>query len=107
MIASSDIEGSVIPEPNGGYLAELTDKEKELIFAANVYSVEAVVVAEKTVEVADLALTLVAKAKMGEKIREADANAYQAILSDAAKIYDESIIAIVRPTERLLKHLTQ
>jgi hexosaminidase len=77
------------------------------VFVGNVSSVETVVVAEKTVEVADLALTLIAKAQAGEKVREADVNAYQAILSDSAKIYDESIIAIVRPTELLLKQLAE
>ena len=77
------------------------------VFAGNVSSVETVVVAEKTVEVADLALTLIAKAQAGEKVRASDANAYQAILSDSAKIYDESIIAIVRPTELLLKQLAE
>ncbi len=79
----------------------------ETVFAGNVSSVETVVVAEKTIEVADLALTLIAKAQAGEKVREADVNAYQAILSDSAKIYDESIIAIVRPTELLLKQLAE
>lgn len=64
-------------------------------------------VAERTVEVADLALTLIAKAQAGEKVSEADVNAYQAILSDSATIYDESIIAIVRPTELLLKQLVE
>ena len=73
------------------------------VFAGNVSSVETVVVAEKTAEVADLALTLIAKAQAGEKVRASDANAYQAILSDSAKIYDESIIAIVRPTELLVE----
>ena len=77
------------------------------VFAGNVSSVETVIVAEKTAEVADLALTLIAKAQAGEKVRASDANAYQAILSESAKIYDESIIAIVRPTELLLKQLAE
>jgi hexosaminidase len=50
---------------------------------------------------------LIAKAQAGEKVRASDANAYQAILSESAKIYDESIIAIVRPTELLLKQLAE
>ncbi len=79
----------------------------ETVFAGNVSSVETVVVAEEeTAEVADLALTLIAKAQAGEKVRASDANAYQAILPDQ-RIYDESIIAIVRPTELLLKQLAE
>ncbi|WP_047042232.1 family 20 glycosylhydrolase [Vibrio mexicanus] len=77
------------------------------LFADHVASVETVIVADKTVEVADLALTLIAKAQAGDTIRKADAQAYQAIINDAAKIYDEAIIAITRPAEQLLHYLVK
>ncbi|MCW8335856.1 family 20 glycosylhydrolase, partial [Vibrio paucivorans] len=77
------------------------------IFASHVASVDTVVVAEKTEQIANLGLSLIAKAQAGETIRKADVAAYQSILDDAAIIYDEAIIAIVRPTEMLLKHMSQ
>ncbi|MGY3572023.1 family 20 glycosylhydrolase [Vibrio paucivorans] len=77
------------------------------IFASHVASVDTVVVAEKTEQIANLGLSLIAKAQAGETIRKADVTAYQSILDDAAIIYDEAIIAIVRPTEMLLKHMSQ
>lgn len=36
LVASSDMAGSVIPEPNGGYPAELTEKEQHLILGGEI-----------------------------------------------------------------------
>lgn len=36
LVASSDMEGSIIPEPNGGYPAELTEKEQQLILGGEI-----------------------------------------------------------------------
>lgn len=87
--------------------AKMAAESAKPVLADHVASVDSVIIADKTIQVADLALTLIGKAEAGEKIRKEDAKAYQEILSEAAKIYDEAIVATVRPAEQLLKTLTQ
>ncbi|AIW15585.1 beta-N-acetylhexosaminidase [Vibrio tubiashii] len=77
------------------------------ILAANVASVDTVAVAEASVRVADLALTLIETAKQGNQVRAADAAEYQALIDQNAIIIDETIVAIVKPTESLLKTLSK
>ena len=77
------------------------------IFAANVASVDTVAVAEASVRVADLALTLIETAKQGHQVRAADAAEYQALIDQNAIIIDETIVAIIKPTESLLKTLSK
>ncbi|NOH21644.1 beta-N-acetylhexosaminidase [Vibrio europaeus] len=77
------------------------------IFAANVASVDTVAVAEASMRVADLALTLIETAKQGHQVRAADAAEYQALIVQNAIIIDETIVAIVKPTESLLKTLSK
>ncbi|MGF1683933.1 beta-N-acetylhexosaminidase [Photobacterium minamisatsumaniensis] len=72
------------------------------IFANNIASVDTVIVAEKTVEVANIALQLIALHEVNRQPTEEEHKAFSQQLSDAAKIYDEAIVAIVKPTEMLL-----
>ncbi|GAL16966.1 beta-hexosaminidase [Vibrio maritimus] len=79
----------------------------EPIFAANVASVDTVAVTKATKKIAELGLTLVAKAQTGEVISKADSNAYQGMINESAIIIDETIVAIVKPTEMLLEALSE
>ncbi|END2486645.1 family 20 glycosylhydrolase [Vibrio vulnificus] len=72
------------------------------IFAANVASRESVAIAEATIALAELGLELVEKAQQGQVLSAAERATYQAILDKNAVIFDETIVAIVRPTEQLL-----
>ncbi|HFQ5014086.1 TPA: beta-N-acetylhexosaminidase [Vibrio vulnificus] len=72
------------------------------IFAANVASRESVAMAEATIALAELGLELVEKAQQGQVLSAAERATYQAILDKNAVIFDETIVAIVRPTEQLL-----
>lgn len=85
---------------------KLAAQQAKPIFAANVASVETVPVAEAAIKVADLGLTLIELAKQGRGISQSDAKAYQQIINENAIIFDETIVAIVVPTERLLHTLT-
>ncbi|MGC9403734.1 family 20 glycosylhydrolase [Vibrio genomosp. F10 str. 9ZC157] len=77
------------------------------IFADHVAAVDSVIMAEKAELIAELGLTLIEKAKKGDTIRGADAQAYLAVIDESAKIYDEAIVAIVRPTEALVRQLSR
>ncbi len=83
--------------------AQMSAIASKPIFADNVSSVDTVIVADKAKEIAELGLELVEVAKAGDKLSESDAKAYQAQIDDAAIIFDETIVAIVRPTEQLLQ----
>ncbi|MGF1699409.1 beta-N-acetylhexosaminidase [Photobacterium makurazakiensis] len=72
------------------------------IFADNIASVDTVIVADKTVEVAKVGLQLIGLHEVNRQPTEKEYNAFSQQLSDAAKIYDEAIVAIVKPTEMLL-----
>lgn len=84
----------------------LAAQQAKPIFAANVASVETVPVAEAAIKVADLGLTLIKLAKQGSGIGQSDVEAYQRIINENAIIFDETIVAIVVPTEQLLHTLT-
>ncbi|MEF1171218.1 beta-N-acetylhexosaminidase [Vibrio sinaloensis] len=88
-------------------VVSLAAQQAKPIFANNVASVDTVKVADATVKVAELANTLVEIAKQGKTIRQADAAEYQGVINDNAIILDETIVAIVKPTERLLHILTK
>jgi hexosaminidase len=85
--------------------AKLAAQQAKPIFAANVASVDTVVVSDATVRVSELALTLIEAAKQGQKLRVSDVAEYQRIIDDNAIILDETIVAIVKPTEMLLHKL--
>jgi len=85
---------------------KLAAQQAKPIFAANVASVETVPVADAAIKVADLGLTLIELAKQGSDISQSDAEAYQRIINENAIIFDETIVAIVVPTEQLLHTLT-
>ena len=85
---------------------KLAAQQAKPIFAANVASVETVPVAEAAIKVADLGLTLIELAKQGSDISQSDAEVYQRIINENAIIFDETIVAIVSPTELLLHTLT-
>ncbi|WP_217520291.1 beta-N-acetylhexosaminidase [Vibrio metschnikovii] len=84
----------------------LAAQQAKPIFAANVASVETVPVAEAAIKVADLGLTLIKLAKQGSGMGQSDVEAYQRIINENAIIFDETIVAIVVPTEQLLHTLT-
>ncbi|EKM24428.1 family 20 glycosylhydrolase [Vibrio sp. HENC-03] len=85
---------------------KLAAQQAKPIFAANVASVETVPVADAAIKVADLGLTLIELAKQGSDISQSDAEAYQRTIDENASIFDETIVAIVVPTEQLLHTLT-
>lgn len=85
---------------------KLAAQQAKPIFAANVASVETVPVAEAAIKVADLGLTLIELTKQGSDISQSDAEAYQRTINENAIIFDETIVAIVVPTEQLLHTLT-
>ncbi|EKO3694959.1 beta-N-acetylhexosaminidase [Vibrio metschnikovii] len=85
---------------------KLAAQQAKPIFAANVASLETVPVAEAAIKVADLGLTLIKLAKQGCGMGQSDAEAYQRIINENAIIFDETIVAIVVPTEQLLHTLT-
>ncbi|WP_159737685.1 beta-N-acetylhexosaminidase [Vibrio atypicus] len=85
----------------------LAAQQAKPIFANNVASVDTVKVADATVKVAELANTLIDIASKGESIRKADAAEYQRVIDENAIILDETIVAIVKPTENLLHTLTK
>ncbi|WP_186175536.1 beta-N-acetylhexosaminidase [Vibrio jasicida] len=85
---------------------KLAAQQAKPLFAANVASVETVPVADAAIKVADLGLTLIELAKQGSEISQSDAEAYQRTIDENAIIFDETIVAIVVPTERLLHTLT-
>ncbi|NAW78382.1 family 20 glycosylhydrolase [Vibrio sp. V33_P6A3T137] len=85
---------------------KLAAQQAKPIFAANVASVETVPVAEAAIKVADLGLTLIELAKQGSGMGQSDVEAYQRIINENAIIFDETIVAIVVPTEQLLHTLT-
>ncbi|ENO8416812.1 family 20 glycosylhydrolase [Vibrio mimicus] len=83
-------------------MAKFAAQQSRAIFAANVASVNSVSIADATVEVADLGLLLVDTLARGERITAEQRAQYQAILDKNAVIFDETIVAIGRPTEQLL-----
>ncbi|WP_061035544.1 MULTISPECIES: beta-N-acetylhexosaminidase [Vibrio] len=85
---------------------KLAAQQAKPTFAANMASVETVPVAEAAIKVADLGLTLIELAKQGSGIGQPDAEAYQRAIDENAIIFDETIVAIVVPTEQLLHTLT-
>ncbi|HDM8045128.1 TPA: family 20 glycosylhydrolase [Vibrio campbellii] len=85
---------------------KLAAQQAKPIFAANVASLETVPVADAAIKVADLGLTLIELAKQGSDISQSDAEAYQRTIDENAIIFDETIVAIVVPTEQLLHTLT-
>ncbi|UTZ44043.1 beta-N-acetylhexosaminidase [Vibrio campbellii] len=85
---------------------KLAAQQAKPIFAANVASLETVPVADAAIKVADLGLTLIELAKQGSDISQSDTEAYQRIINENAIIFDETIVAIVVPTEQLLHTLT-
>ena len=85
---------------------KLAAQQAKPIFAANVASVETVPVADAAIKVADLGLTWIELAKQGSDISQSDAEAYQRIINENAIIFDETIVAILVPTEQLLHTLT-
>jgi hexosaminidase len=87
--------------------AALAAQQAEPIFANNVASVDTVKVAQATIKVAELANTLIDLASKGESVRAADATEYQRVINENAIILDETIVAIVKPTENLLHTLAK
>ncbi len=77
------------------------------VFANNVASVDTVALAEASQKIAQLGLTLIAKAQAGEVVSSADAREYQSMIDNSAKIIDETIVATTKPTEMLLWTLSK
>lgn len=88
-------------------VVSLAAKQAQPIFANNVASVDTVKVTEATVKVSELAATLIDLAKQGKSVRAQDAAEYQRLISENAIILDETIVAIVKPTESLLHTLAK
>ncbi|MGY0400074.1 MAG: beta-N-acetylhexosaminidase [Ostreibacterium sp.] len=86
---------------------EKVAKKAAKIFANNVASVNTVDLAKTTVKVAKLAKKLLINAESSKKISKAKAVKYQLIIDKAAVIKDETIVAIVKPTQMLLWYLSE
>ncbi len=87
--------------------AALAAQQAKPIFANNIASIETVKVADATLKVAQIANILLERAKQGKSVKAAEATEYQAILDAHAIIFDETIIAIVKPTQSLLHTLAK
>lgn len=102
-LAAGDADQQSLQQLANQYqMAKFAAQQSRAIFAANVASVNSVSIADATVEVADLGLLLVDMLARGERITAEQRAQYQAILDKNAVIFDETIVAIGRPTEQLL-----
>ncbi|EEW09097.1 family 20 glycosylhydrolase [Vibrio mimicus] len=102
-LAAGDADQQSLQQLANQYqMAKFAAQQSRAIFAANVASVNSVSIADATVEVADLGLLLVDTLARGERITAEQRAQYQAILDKNAVIFDETIVAIGRPTEQLL-----
>ncbi|ENM5890159.1 family 20 glycosylhydrolase [Vibrio mimicus] len=102
-LAAGDADQQSLQQLANQYqMAKFAAQQSRAIFAANVASVNSVSIADATVEVADLGLLLVDTLARGERITAEQRAQYQAILDKNAVIFDETIVAISRPTEQLL-----
>lgn len=102
-LATGDADQQSLQQLANQYqMAKFAAQQSRAIFAANVASVNSVSIADATVEVADLGLLLVDTLARGERITAEQRAQYQAILDKNAVIFDETIVAIGRPTEQLL-----
>lgn len=102
-LATGDADQQSLQQLANQYqMAKFAAQQSRAIFAANVASVNSVSIADATVEVADLGLLLVDTLARGERSTAEQRAQYQAILDKNAVIFDETIVAIGRPTEQLL-----
>ncbi|ENM5814033.1 family 20 glycosylhydrolase [Vibrio mimicus] len=102
-LAAGDADQQSLQQLANQYqMAKFAAQQSRAIFASNVASVNSVSIADATVEVADLGLLLVDTLARGERITAEQRAQYQAILDKNAVIFDETIVAIGRPTEQLL-----
>ncbi|ENM5759652.1 family 20 glycosylhydrolase [Vibrio mimicus] len=102
-LAAGDADQQSLQQLANQYqMAKFAAQQSRAIFAANVASVNSVSIADATVEVADLGLLLVDTLVRGERITAEQRAQYQVILDKNAVIFDETIVAIGRPTEQLL-----
>ncbi|ENM5915318.1 family 20 glycosylhydrolase [Vibrio mimicus] len=102
-LATGDADQQSLQQLANQYqMAKFAAQQSRAVFAANVASVNSVSIADATVEVADLGLLLVDMLARGERITAEQRAQYQAILDKNAVIFDETIVAIGRPTEQLL-----
>ncbi|EPZ7320150.1 beta-N-acetylhexosaminidase [Vibrio mimicus] len=102
-LAAGDADQQSLQQLANQYqMAKFAAQQSRAIFAANVASVNSVSIADAIVEVADLGLLLVDTLARGERITAEQRAQYQAILDKNAVIFDETIVAIGRPTEQLL-----
>ncbi|HGH6027364.1 TPA: family 20 glycosylhydrolase [Vibrio mimicus] len=102
-LATGDADQQSLQQLANQYqMAKFAAQQSRAIFAANVASVNSVSIADATVEVADLGLLLVDTLARGERITDEQRAQYQVILDKNAVIFDETIVAIGRPTEQLL-----
>lgn len=83
-------------------LAAQAAEQAKTIFAENTASVATVPLADATTDVAEIAGHLITALEQGQALSQADSDAYRQRLSQAAAIYDEAIVATVKPAESLL-----
>ncbi|WP_226983160.1 beta-N-acetylhexosaminidase [Vibrio navarrensis] len=76
------------------------------LLARSAPGAQSVPLAQATIEVADLALILLEKFSENVTISAEQYHAYQAVLNEKAVLFDEAIVALVRPTEQLLHKFT-
>lgn len=79
--------------------------KSKVIFANNIASIETVPLAVKHEKVANAALTLIQILEQGNKPTQKQLEYALSVTADASAMYDEMIVAIVRPTEELIRQL--
>lgn len=85
--------------------AKRSAQQSSAIFVDNIASITTDTLAQATIQVADVGLSLIEQAQKGQSLTLAQRQDYQAILDKNAIIFDEAIVALVRPTEQLLHAL--
>ena len=96
-------EMSALATLNMHYLTvKLAAQQAKPIFANNIASVNTIPMTDAVIAVADLGMNLIDKIKQGSQLSEQEITAYHQIIDKNAVIFDETIVAIVSPTEQLL-----
>ncbi|MUK77180.1 family 20 glycosylhydrolase [Aliivibrio fischeri] len=80
-------------------------QKSEVMFKNNVSSLDTVLLAQKHVEVAKATLAVINELEKGQQPTSTQLDNLLSITTNASGMYDEMIVAIVRPTEELVRQL--
>lgn len=82
-----------------------SSQTSEVIFSNNIASIDTVPLAAKHIEVATATLAVIQELEKGKKPTSKQLDNLLTITTNASGMYDEMIVAIVRPTEELVRQL--